>query len=126
MAPQRGAVTLLHLSDTQFGRDHRFGNLHVTDGDGQFDTRAALKKGYGVTPEAILAAGDLAECGRKTEFDEVLALLDRLTNFLEVPRGHVAFVPGNRITGRRSGCTLVPFREPKWKFRCILNQIRNR
>jgi hypothetical protein len=38
MAAQGGSVTLLHLSDTQFGRNHRFGNLGVTAEDGKFDS----------------------------------------------------------------------------------------
>src|SRR5947207_1561741 len=34
----RDAVTLLHLSDIQFGRNHRFGNLQAGDPDAKFDT----------------------------------------------------------------------------------------
>lgn len=38
MTSTRESVTILHLSDTQFGRHHRFGNLQGTAEDGKFDT----------------------------------------------------------------------------------------
>ncbi len=108
MTPERDSVTLLHLSDTQFGRNHRFGNLRATTEDGKFETLlkrleidlALLKKDHGVVPEAIMVTGDLAEWGLKREFDDVLLLLDKLSGYLNVPRHHIAFVPGNHDINR--------------------------
>jgi len=36
--PDQKSITILHLSDPQFGRNHRFGNLAAGDPDAQFDT----------------------------------------------------------------------------------------
>jgi len=109
MTLERDSVTLLHLSDTQFGRNHRFGNLRATTEDGKFETLiqrleidlATLKKDHGVKPNAIVVTGDLAESGMKSEFDDVLSLLDRLSLCLDVPRQHVAIVPGNHDINRK-------------------------
>ena len=134
MTPERDSVTLLHLSDTQFGRNHRFGNLRATTEDGQFDTLirrleidlAILKKDHQVIPEAIVVTGDLAEWGMKKEFDDALLLLDTLSEYLAVPRHHVAIVPGNHDINRKT-CEAyfadcagdekepVPPYWPKWK-----------
>ena len=34
----RESLTLLHVSDRQFGRHHRIGNLGLTEPDAKFDT----------------------------------------------------------------------------------------
>lgn len=104
MAQERDSITLLHLSDTQFGKNHRFGNLGATAEDGRFDTLIErlkldldlLRKDHGVVPDALVVTGDLAERGRKSEFDDVYRLLDQLG----IPRGRVAIVPGNHDINR--------------------------
>ncbi|HLK69938.1 MAG TPA: metallophosphoesterase [Bryobacteraceae bacterium] len=134
MIPARDSVTLLHLSDTQFGRNHRFGNLHTTAEDDQFDTLIKrleidldlLKKDHHVIPEAIVVTGDLAEWGMKTEFDDFLQLLDSLSQYLAIPRHHIAIVPGNHDINRKTclayfaecegdGKKPAPPYWPKWK-----------
>lgn len=103
MDPVRNSVTLLHLSDLQFGRNHRFGNLGATAEDGAFDTLLErlridlddLKRDHRVVPEAIVVTGDLAEWGMKAEFDDAFVLLDELSRHLGIPREHVAMIPGN-------------------------------
>ncbi|MEZ5354259.1 MAG: metallophosphoesterase [Bryobacteraceae bacterium] len=134
MSSERDSVTLLHLSDTQFGRNHRFGNLGVTPQDGAFDTLfkrleidlAGLKKEHDVVPEAVVVTGDLAEWGRTSEVQDVLEFLARLSDPLGVPRSHVAIVPGNHDINR-ANCTAyfaecegnetkpMPPYWPKWK-----------
>ena len=106
--PERDSVTLLHLSDTQFGRNRRFGNLRATADDGKFETLikrleidlAQLKKDHGVIPDAIMVTGDLAEWGLKREFDDVPLLFDKLSEYLNIPRHHIAIVPGNHDINR--------------------------
>ena len=130
----RESVTILHLSDTQFGRNHRFGNLQGTAEDGQFDTLVKrleidlglLRKDQGVVPEAIVVTGDLAEWGKTSEFNDVRDLLDRLSVTLGIPREQIALVPGNHDINRktcegyfadREGDDLkpVPPYWPKWR-----------
>lgn len=65
----------------------------MTAEDGQFDTLvkrleidlAGLQKGYQVIPDVIVVTGDLAEWGRKREFDDALLLLEKLAEYLNVP-----------------------------------------
>jgi formylglycine-generating enzyme required for sulfatase activity/3',5'-cyclic AMP phosphodiesterase CpdA len=130
----RESVTILHLSDTQFGRNHRYGNLQGTAEDGQFDTLVKrleidlglLRKDQGVVPEAIVVTGDLAEWGMKKEFDDVRDLLGRLSAYLGIPREHIAMVPGNHGINRKTceayfnecegdGVKPVAPYWPKWK-----------
>jgi 3',5'-cyclic AMP phosphodiesterase CpdA len=80
------SITLLHVSDMQFGRNHRFGQLGAVDPDGSFDTLyqrlsddlAGLKKDLGLTPQLVIASGDLAEWGLPKEFADVRQFLEKL------------------------------------------------
>jgi len=101
------SITILHLSDPQFGKNHRFGNLGLTEADAQFDTLfqrpsddlAFLEKDK-VKPQLVVVSGDLAEWGLKKEFEDVLTLLVKLTERLNLPRRHVVIVPGNHDVNR--------------------------
>ncbi len=81
-------ITLLHLSDLQFGRNHRFGRLGLPSPDDRFDALLArigddltrLEKDYGLEPDLLLVTGDLAELGLKSEFDDVLRFLKGITD----------------------------------------------
>jgi 3',5'-cyclic AMP phosphodiesterase CpdA len=105
MHPSR-AITILHLSDTQFGRNHRFGRLGLPEPDAPFDTLFArlrddlqyLKSEHGLVSDLLVASGDLAEWGKKKEFDDVLDFLSRLTEVLGLRRERVVIVPGNHAT----------------------------
>ncbi|MGH8576669.1 MAG: metallophosphoesterase [Gammaproteobacteria bacterium] len=109
MHPAR-AITLLHISDTQFGRNHRFGWLGLPEPDAPFDTLFArlrddlrlLNDEHGLAPDLLIASGDLAEWGKKKEFDDVLAFLTDLTDVLGLPRERVVIVPGNHDINRDS------------------------
>jgi 3',5'-cyclic AMP phosphodiesterase CpdA len=67
------AITLLHISDTQFGGKHRFGRLELPEPDAPFDTLFArlcddlrwLKDKRGLVPDLVIASGDLTEWGKK-------------------------------------------------------------
>jgi 3',5'-cyclic AMP phosphodiesterase CpdA len=128
------SITILHLSDPQFGKNHRFGNLGLTEVDAQFDTLfqrlsddlAFLEKDK-VKPQLVVVSGDLAEWGLKKEFEDVLTLLVKLTERLNLPRRHVVIVPGNHDVNRKlcegyfSQCEgreekpVAPY-WPKWEF----------
>jgi len=108
LSPIRDSITLLHVSDMQFGRNHRFGNLGAPEPDAQFDTLfqrlsddlALLEKDQGIKPDLIVVSGDLAEWAKKNEFADGLEFLLRLSDHLKVPRRHAVIVPGNHDINR--------------------------
>jgi tRNA A37 threonylcarbamoyladenosine biosynthesis protein TsaE len=101
------SLTLLHVSDPQFGRNHRFGNLSLPEPDAKFDTLfqrlsddlSILEKAE-VHPQLIVVSGDLAEQAKKSEFEDVLQFLISLSDRLKVPRRRVVIVPGNHDINR--------------------------
>jgi WD40 repeat protein/3',5'-cyclic AMP phosphodiesterase CpdA len=128
------SVTLLHVSDMQFGRNHRFGRLGALDPDASFDTLLqrltddleVLKKEPGLTPQIVVVSGDLAELGLPKEFEDARQFLMKLTEFLGLGRERVVIVPGNHDINRKSceayfnTCAAdeqdpVPPFWPKWK-----------
>jgi 3',5'-cyclic AMP phosphodiesterase CpdA len=106
------SITLLHLSDLQFGRHHRFGRLGTTgeDPDAAFDTLLARLKqdlrglkdaaGEVAKPDLAVLTGDLAEWGRKSEFEDVLRFAQSLAALLGVPTERLVIVPGNHDINR--------------------------
>jgi WD40 repeat protein/3',5'-cyclic AMP phosphodiesterase CpdA len=106
--PNRDPITLLHVSDMQFGRNHRFRKAGLTAADRSFDTLSqrlipdlgVLEK-EGVHPDVIVVSGDLAEWGLKDEFEEALGFLAALSESLKVPRRRVIVVPGNHDINRK-------------------------
>ncbi len=99
----REHITLLHLSDVQFGRHHRFGRLASPAGDDDFDsllTRlgddlGGLAKEHGLRPDILVVSGDLAEEGKRSEFEDAGRLLVGLVELLGLERDRVVIVPGN-------------------------------
>lgn len=78
----RDQITILHLSDLQFGNNHRFEQTDISSLTGQtkmwgtrnscYDTlllriatdlKDLLKKNKGLTPEMMILTGDLSEWG---------------------------------------------------------------
>jgi WD40 repeat protein/3',5'-cyclic AMP phosphodiesterase CpdA len=126
-------VTILHLSDLQFGKFHRFGPLALTPDD-QYDTLMgrlrddldALKESHGLRPNVIIATGDLAEWAKPQEFTDAARLLADVSSHLQIPRHSVVIIPGNHDVNRKAcesyfnGCEaddqkpVAPF-SPKWK-----------
>ncbi|MBK9261615.1 MAG: HipA N-terminal domain-containing protein [Polyangiaceae bacterium] len=90
-------VTLLHLSDLHFGRYHRFSS------DGGQDSLLerlrvdldGLRANEGLRPDLIIVSGDLAEYGKKAEFERATRFLQKLSQTLELPARRVVIVPGN-------------------------------
>ncbi|MFC0863108.1 metallophosphoesterase family protein [Sphaerimonospora cavernae] len=99
----RQAITMLHVSDMQFGAHHRFGTDGMTDGDREHASLAArllkdlawLREKRGVAPDLIVASGDLAEWARPAEFNHVHDFLSDLAEGLGLARDRVVMVPGN-------------------------------
>ena len=95
-------ITLLHVSDTQFGRNHRFGSLALPPDD-TFDTLLArlgddlqcLEQKYGLRPDLLVLSGDLAAEGLPREFNDVLQFVEGLTQLITLPRHRVVIIPGN-------------------------------
>jgi 3',5'-cyclic AMP phosphodiesterase CpdA len=98
----RNQITILHLSDLQFGRNHRFAQTDISSlkeqskmlggPDSCYDTLLRricndlknLKDEAGLAPELMILTGDLAEWGLKSEFDEVLKFVKSLAEALKL------------------------------------------
>ncbi|KYF61282.1 hypothetical protein BE11_17105 [Sorangium cellulosum] len=90
-------ITLLHLSDMQFGPHHRFEGpsspgslLHRLR-----DDLDRLREEDGVRPDLVLLTGDLTEYGMKSQFDQLLSFAHGLTEVTELAPRRVVVVPGN-------------------------------
>src|SRR3954471_21103536 len=94
-------LTVLHVSDLQFGRNHRFGCLGYGETDLSFDTLferlrldLELLAKDGIHPQLVVVSGDIAELGKKEEFADGSEFLKKLSEYLKVPRQQVIVVPG--------------------------------
>jgi 3',5'-cyclic AMP phosphodiesterase CpdA len=102
-------ITLLHVSDPQFGRNHRFGNLALPPDD-TFDTLLArlgddlqyLEREHELRPDLVVLSGDLAEWGLKPEFDNLLPFVEGLIQLLKLPQNRVVLIPGNHDVNRKA------------------------
>ena len=61
-----------------------------------------LEKGYGLKPQIVIASGDLAEWGLRSEFEDARKFLEALGKFLGITRDRVVIVPGNHDINRKS------------------------
>ena len=106
----RAELTILHVSDTQFGAHHLFGGNGLTSSDRAEDTLfsrlhhdlAQLATEHGLRPDLMVVTGDLAEWGLRSEFRQVGEFLGALSEAAEIPRRHVAIVPGNHDINRKA------------------------
>lgn len=122
-------LTILHLSDLQFGRNHRY-----PDGEGSLNSLYAklaedldeLAEKRDLRPTAIVVTGDVAEWSLVEEYKAAAEFLDRLATHLKIARERVVIVPGNHDINRKlcQGARLMaegssrPFEEPYFaKFR---------
>jgi formylglycine-generating enzyme required for sulfatase activity/3',5'-cyclic AMP phosphodiesterase CpdA len=105
-------IVVLHLSDLQFGKNHRFAwqGTGESDPDAAFDTLLArlqqdlreLKDdaGRSLVPDLIVLTGDLAEWGRKSEFEDVLRFTRSLAETFSLNSERCVIVPGNHDINR--------------------------
>jgi WD40 repeat protein/3',5'-cyclic AMP phosphodiesterase CpdA len=98
----RESITVLHLSDPQFGKNHRFGSEDGFDTLWQRlkDDLTVLQRDKHFKPDMIVLSGDLAEWGRSSEFRDCMAFLIKVSEFLQLPRRQVVIVPGNHDLNR--------------------------
>jgi 3',5'-cyclic AMP phosphodiesterase CpdA len=97
------AITILHLSDVQFGKHHRF-----ADEGGGFGTLLQrlcddldlLKRENGLVPDLVALTGDLAEWGMKREFEQVAEFSEGLLRHLQLEPERLLVVPGNHDINR--------------------------
>src|SRR3954447_15110694 len=90
----RHSITILHVSDMQFGKEHRFGTEGIAAGDRRYSSLAArllqdvtwLREEHGVWPDLVVASGDLAEWALPTEFGKVGEFLAEVAEGLNL--GH--------------------------------------
>jgi 3',5'-cyclic AMP phosphodiesterase CpdA len=102
-------ITILHLSDLQFGKYHRFGRLGNTQDPNEpyksllvrlTDDLETLKNEPGIRPDLVVITGDIAEWGRPNEFDDALLFLKELSQHLQISLQQVLVVPGNHDIDR--------------------------
>lgn len=92
------ALTVLQVSDLQFGKYHRF-----ADPAGGFDTLLhrlcddldLLAREHGLVPDVVALTGDLAEWGKKSEFEQVAVFCEQLRDRLKLDPDRLLVVPGN-------------------------------
>ncbi|MBI4819053.1 MAG: metallophosphoesterase [Deltaproteobacteria bacterium] len=101
------SLTILHISDPQFGRRHRFGKAAPGPDAGWDSLSARLRTDLEglLAPERqsidlIVVTGDLTETGRASEFSEFRSFIDDLRNSLRLDRSRVLVVPGNHDVNR--------------------------
>lgn len=103
-------VTLLHLSDLQFGRHHtNLGDREplYKDERSYGDELAKLqadvsrvKIAYDISPDFIVITGDIAEWSLKSEYQKANKFLLGIADICKIPRRRVLMVPGNHDINR--------------------------
>lgn len=88
------SVTVLHVSDTQFGRYHRFDADDSLAGHLIRDVAGLLAAG--VPPvDLVVLSGDIAERGKRAEYAQAAAFTEKLCQELGLGADRVVVVPGN-------------------------------
>src|SRR5215472_11422943 len=87
-------VTILHVSDTQFGRYHRFDPSDSLAGHLIRDVAKLQEIGVPAI-DLIVLSGDIAERGKRAEYDEARRFIDDLCHALDLGYERVVAVPGN-------------------------------
>jgi WD40 repeat protein/3',5'-cyclic AMP phosphodiesterase CpdA len=103
-------LTVVHVSDPQFGKHHLFGGNGLTPADRAHDSLfsrlhddlSRLADEHGVRPDLMVVTGDLAEWGLRSEYEQATEFLAALCEAVEIPRKHVAIVPGNHDVNRKA------------------------
>ncbi|HEX6524475.1 MAG TPA: trypsin-like peptidase domain-containing protein [Streptosporangiaceae bacterium] len=114
-------VTVLHLCGTRFGAGPQPDLARLTDDLAMLATQHRLR------PDLMVVTGDLTEAGRPKEFEDALEFIGALAEAAEIPRRHVAIVPGSHDVNRTAcrgyfaeqedcGARPVPPYFPKWKW----------
>src|SRR5262244_738354 len=87
-------VTVLHVSDTQFGQYHRFADQDSLAAHLVRDLRQLVASG--VPPiDLVVFSGDIAEKSVKGEYAQARAFLDKILDHTGLAAERVVVVPGN-------------------------------
>ncbi|MGH3248919.1 MAG: trypsin-like peptidase domain-containing protein [Trebonia sp.] len=108
----RKPTTAEQAGDPLFGRLHR--------------DLAALAEEHDIRPDILVVAGGLASQGLPSEFRQAMAVIGALAEAVDIPRSHVAIVPGVGDINRRASAAYFADAEaeerepvfpfwPKWK-----------
>jgi Calcineurin-like phosphoesterase/Effector-associated domain 1 len=92
------ALTILHVSDMQFGKNHRFGPGELLQRT--LDDLEGLRTSHHLKPDLLIVTGDLAEWGMKSEFDQSLEFINGLLEHLELGADRAVIIPGNHDINR--------------------------
>ena len=90
-------LTILHLSDLQFGCHHRYKGKepYQTLLDKLVADLEHLEEAYDVRANAIVVTGDVAQTSVPSEYEQARVFLDGLLAALKMERQRVVIVPGN-------------------------------
>ena len=87
-------LTILHVSDPQFGRYHRFDPSDSLAGHLIRDVTRLSK--IGVPPiDLIILSGDIAERGKRAEYEDAQKFVEQMCQALSLGLERVIVVPGN-------------------------------
>ncbi|HET9895491.1 MAG TPA: hypothetical protein VFQ44_11225 [Streptosporangiaceae bacterium] len=81
-------VTILHISDLQFGAKHRFGPDSPL-ARRLLDDLSYLRDHYDLSADLVVVSGDLAEQAKPSEFEQVYEFL------VQLPAGWVLAASGS-------------------------------
>lgn len=105
MAPTPKTVTLLHLSDLQFGIKHGFeaggGSPLGSLLDRLRPDLEKLDKEEGLRPDLVLLTGDLTEWGKASEFTQMYDFAKGLAKVVGLPERRLVMIPGNHDINRK-------------------------
>jgi predicted phosphodiesterase len=91
-------LTILHLSDLQFGRNHRYPkgkDSYQTLFAKLADDLAYLADTHEVAPNAVVVTGDMAQCSKLDEYKQAAEFFEKLLAKLKIGKQRVVIVPGN-------------------------------
>lgn len=89
------SVTILHVSDTQFGQYHRFGTEDSLARNLIRDLERLKRDERVPEPDLMILSGDITERANEDEFADALAFLDEVCAITGLSRERVVVVPGN-------------------------------
>ena len=96
-------ITILHVSDMQFGAYHQFPSKSSDENtllESILEDIEQLKEDEGFNPDLLICSGDLAEWGFAQEFAQATSFLGALGDKVGVDRARVIIIPGNHDINR--------------------------